>query len=186
MYTIVQSTKFVGFQLRFVVLLQLSHKPVCSCPQHSISKLAVVYGIFLLKQSCMWSCVWIPQISSCVTQPVGFLGVPKKSLNSSVPLGIFESQRTNEKPIIRCHYSQELQRVHSFQRLWDTLLLFIMDLWPSWCRCEYLPLPCVMDTSVVPHPCQFSASPAQLLTRRCQLFQPLLVKGSPLSRLWCS
>lgn len=99
MYTIVQSTKFVGFQLRFVVLLQLSHKPVCSCPQHSISKLAVVYGIFLLKQSCVWSCVWIPQISSCVTQPVGFLGVPKKSLNSSVPFWVPKNKRKTYYPL---------------------------------------------------------------------------------------
>lgn len=93
MYTVVPSTKFVGFQLRFVVLLQLSHKPVCSCPQHGISKLAVVYGVFLLKQSC----VRIPQIFSCVTQPVGFLGVPKKKPEFFCVFGFFQVLKNKRK-----------------------------------------------------------------------------------------
>lgn len=102
-------------------------------------------------------------------------------------LWVFSSPEEQTKNLLSIAITHKSCKEYIFsQRLWDALLLFIMALWPIWCRCKHLPLPCVVDTSVVPHPCQFSASPAQLPTRSPQLFRPLLVKGSPLFSLWCS
>lgn len=135
----------------------------------------------------MWAYVCIPQVSRCVTQPVSFLGVPKKGQNSSVPLGFFKSQRHKRKTYYPLPLPTRAAKSTYFLKGFGFLcfcLLWICD--PAGAGVSTCLCPHVTATSVLPHPCQFSASPALLPTRSCQLFQPLLVKGSPLSSLWCS
>lgn len=78
------------------------------------------------------------RVSSCVTQPVGFLGEPKTQLESFCRLWVFFKSQTQTKPLLPIAITHGSCRKHIFSwRLWHALLLFITALWPSWCRCEH-------------------------------------------------
>lgn len=61
----------------------------------------------------MGSCtLWV---SSCVTQPVGCFREPKENPEFFYCLWVFQIPKTQtKKPIIHCHYPQELQKIHTF------------------------------------------------------------------------
>lgn len=120
----------------------VSRKPVCNCPQPSIPKLIMVYGILPLKQSCVWSCT--PQVSSLWV----FLESLKKTPEFFCCLCVFSNPKdTNQKPIIRCHYPWELQKIRIFPKALGCPICFYYGF-----VTQHLPPPHVTDTSVLSPP----------------------------------